>query len=167
MKIYFSSNKKIPKKNLLLRFSQAVCRQLPALEKDGEICVVFVSDQQIKDINKRFLNSNRTTDVIAFNYEEIFNPNYLQALSSPSVKSGLKKEIPFGDIYISLDTAKRQAKQGGHLVLKECALLILHGLLHLVGFEDKTLKKRKLMFALQKKIFLKIFPNLAPPDILL
>ncbi|OGR54374.1 MAG: rRNA maturation RNase YbeY [Elusimicrobia bacterium RIFCSPLOWO2_02_FULL_39_32] len=150
MKVAFFSNKKIPKKNLLLRFSHAVLRELPILRKDGEICILFVSDKKIQEINKRFLNSNKITDVIAFNYEEFLS----------------KKEAPFGDIVISLDTATRQAKLRGHSVLKECALLILHGLLHLVGVEDKTLKERDKMFALQKKIFLKIAPNLAPPDVL-
>ncbi|MBI4217585.1 MAG: rRNA maturation RNAse YbeY, partial [Elusimicrobia bacterium] len=57
-----------------------------------------------------------------------------------------------------------QAREGKHAEVQECALLILHGLLHLAGYEDGTRVKREKMFAMQKKVFRAVRPELAPPD---
>ena len=125
------------------------------LKNCGELSIIFVSDPEIKRINKQFLKKNNPTDVIAFNYTPI--------LRAARAKENIKK-IPFGDIYISVESARKQAKNGGHGLLQELALLILHGLLHLAGYEDETVSKRKNMFRAQKKLFRKINPKLAPPD---
>lgn len=153
MKIQFSFTKKIPQRWALHNFSQKVLRHLPDLDKASEICVIFVSDGEIRNINKIFLKKNYATDVIAFNYK-----------GSGSNLITCNDILPFGDIYISLDTAKRQAKKGKYPLYKELALLILHGLLHLVGYRDESPEQRKKMFALQKELFGTLNPRLAPPD---
>jgi len=93
-----------------------------------EINIIFVNDREIKKINKKYLGKNTITDVIAFNH---------------NIKYKLpEKYIPFGDIYICLKQAQRQAKIYDISVLSEIAVLIIHGMLHLQGYEDYNLKDR-------------------------
>lgn len=133
-----------------------------------EVNVVFVSGREIKSLNKKFLNKNSITDVIAFNY---FPPSYIltpgglckkskispfigesKYLLSPcgrgyEVRGMRSKYIiePFGDIFICIPQAKRQAETLNHSLKKELAVLITHGVLHLVGFDDKTSTQQKKM----------------------
>jgi probable rRNA maturation factor len=130
----------------LLRFARAVRRTVPALRGNGEICFIFISDREIARVNWRFLKHRGPTDVITFPYGP----------SGPG--------LPFGDIYISTDTAARQARRGGYPAYQELALLVVHGLLHLAGYEDDTDARRKRMFARQKQLLRRLAPRLAPPD---
>jgi probable rRNA maturation factor len=77
----------------------------------GQVEVVLVSDKRIAQIHRRFMNEPRPTDVITFQH---------------------------GEIVISVETAKRQARQFGTTLDHELRLYIAHGLLHLQGFDDKT-----------------------------
>ena len=139
---------KAKQKTLLSSFCRKICRAIPALKK-GEISFIFISDRAIRRINKNFLSHDCTTDVLSFGYEA----------------GASSKEIqPRGDIYISLDYAKRLAKAGGYAVEQELALYALHGALHLAGFDDSGKRKKEKMFAMQRKIFRKLASRLAPPD---
>ena len=91
--------------------------------KNFETSIIFVNAAEIKKINKQFLNKNRLTDVIAFNYP-------IAEFKAP--------EIPFGDVFVCLDQAKKQAALFRHSLLKELAILTVHGCLHLKGMEDAT-----------------------------
>jgi len=94
-----------------------------------EISIVLVEDAKIKELNKRYRGEHRVTDVLAFDY---------------------------GEIVICLPQAKRQAKQLGHSLKKELAILLIHGILHLAGYDDKTKKGYNKMVKAQEKIFAKI-----------
>jgi probable rRNA maturation factor len=132
--------KKIPKKLTLLRFAKQICEHLPHLKKTQEISIVFVSNPKIRKMNRTFLKHDYPTDVITF----------------PNERGG--------DIFISVDMANSSARSGNYSVVQELALLILHGLLHLLGYQDHPPKKRQQMFAKQRQLFRKINPLLAPPD---
>lgn len=99
-----------------------------------------MSDAAIRKYNRRFLKHDFATDVLAFPNDE------------------------GGDILISLDTAKRQAREGGYGAVQELALYALHGMLHLAGYDDHGIRARAHMFAAQKRIFRRAAPRLAPPD---
>lgn len=144
MTVHFYGQKSIPKKNILLRFAKRVCRKVKPLRRPGEIGIIFVTDRKIRGINRRFLGHPNNTDVISFNY--------------------LESNLIFGDIYISTDTAARQARAGGHSLVQELALLIVHGLLHLSGYEDDTPRRQSRMFQKQSRLFRSIDSVLAPPD---
>jgi probable rRNA maturation factor len=92
--------------------------------KEKDLTIVFVSDVKIKELNRKFRNKNHPTDVLSFPYEpdsyDLENQNLL------------------GDIVISAETAKRQAQQHNLTLEKEIKQLILHGILHLCGYDHET-----------------------------
>lgn len=89
----------------------------------------------MRRINKRFLNHDFNTDVIAFPYDQ-----------PPA----------FGDVYVSVDQARIQAEELGHSNLKELITLAIHGTLHLMGHDDHAPAARKRMFARQDAILRKL-----------
>jgi probable rRNA maturation factor len=99
---------------------------------DGEDCVLneivlnFVSDSSIKKLNNSYLKHNFYTDIITFPY----NDN--------------KTEIE-GEIFISLDTVAKNAKIYETGFKRELARVIIHGCLHLAGYNDKTKKQKELI----------------------
>jgi probable rRNA maturation factor len=97
----------------------------------GQVFVLLTSDSGIKRLNGKFRGKNRPTDVISF-----------PALQMPPQKSG-SPQHPLhppvaGDLAISLEAAARQAQRFGHSVAVELKILMLHGLLHLAGFDHET-----------------------------
>ena len=95
-------------------------------EVRGELSIVLVDDEFIHDLNRRFLKKDRSTDVIAFPFGE-------------------EEEGPWGEIYISEDRVKIQALEYHVPFQEELIRLIIHGVLHLLGYEDRTAESRKLM----------------------
>ena len=91
----------------------------------GDINYIFVDDETMLDINRRFIGHYYYTDHIGFDYSED------DALS--------------GDIYISLDTVKTNAEKFGATFDEELRRVIIHGLLHLCGLRDKTDEERQQM----------------------
>ena len=82
--------------------------------------------------------------MIAFNYGKGDVPMF----SSPTSAG----EMPFGDIFVCADRAKRQAEKFGHTFLKELLILAVHGALHLAGMDDNTPEKRLKMQKKAEKI---------------
>jgi len=103
----------------------------------GGITLVLVDDKAIKKINSKWRKKNKTTDVISFAYLE-------------------GKKMPLlgviGDIFISMDTANRQAKEHKHSLEKELQILFTHGLLHVFGFDHQNDSQEKEMEKWAKKI---------------
>jgi probable rRNA maturation factor len=93
-------------------------KMLEAMGKsESSVTIAFVSDSKIRTLNKAFRGIDKPTDVLSFPAEE-------------------KNEL--GDIAISLETAARQSKENGLTLTSEIAQLILHGLLHLSGYDHET-----------------------------
>lgn len=104
-----------------------------------EFNVILVTNEKIKEINKQYRNIDNVTDVISFALEDNkdFNFDDYKVL---------------GDIYISLDKAKEQAKDYGHNLKREINFLAVHGLLHLLGYDHNTKEDEKIMFEKQEEI---------------
>jgi len=115
------------------------------LNKNGEITFVLVDDEYIKILNNKYRNQNKATDVISFAYLEV------------SDFDKLEEDIPAGDIFISLDTAKRQAKEKKHSLKREVQILSIHGLLHCFGFDHRNDKEESEMEKWASKILEQIF----------
>jgi probable rRNA maturation factor len=105
-------------------------RALAALDRaDREIHVSIVDDRCIRRLHARYLGSRRVTDVIAFNLE------------------GPASSALLGEVVISAETASRQSRRVGVSVALEIDLLLVHGLLHLVGWDDHSPDEARLMHA--------------------
>ncbi|HOJ31889.1 MAG TPA: rRNA maturation RNase YbeY, partial [bacterium] len=100
------------------------------------ICITIVSDSKIKQLNKKFLNKNYPTDVLAFHYGKT------------------------GDIIISAETAQVQAFEMSHTLEEELLYLIVHGILHLNGYDDTHAKSYEKMKKKQDAIFTEISGSL-------
>ena len=92
--------------------------------KIDQVCYVFMNDEELCDINRRFLNHDTYTDIITFDLSN--TPNSIE-----------------GEIYISLDRITENALTYGTSYSEEFLRVMFHGILHLLGFKDKT-KKEKL-----------------------
>jgi len=101
---------------------------------NSSVTVAFVSDQQIRKLNKQFRGIDKATDVLSFPTDEA--------------------DLALGDIAISIQTAERQAKENDLSTNGEIAQLILHGLLHLSGYDHETDngEMNKLELKLRKKL---------------
>jgi probable rRNA maturation factor len=93
---------------------------------------VFCSDEYLLDINKQFLNHDYYTDIISFDLSE-------------------KKGVLIGDIYISIDRVKDNAKSHENLFTNELLRVIFHGALHFCGYKDKKPADAKLMRTMEDK----------------
>lgn len=102
-------------------------------KRTGHIDLVLTNDRKIAALNKEYRGKSGPTDVIAFAYLEVTKFEKEQ------------KDVIVGDIFISLDTAKRQAKAHKHTLNDELKTLFVHGFLHLFGFDHKTKKQEKEM----------------------
>lgn len=100
--------------------------------------IVFVEDEEIHEINLRYRNVDRVTDVISFALED-----------EGQDFSGVRV---LGDIYISIPQMKRQALEFQHSEKRELSFLVVHGLLHLLGYDHMKEEEEKEMFALQELI---------------
>ncbi len=109
------------------------------LNDNVSVSVIFVSDKKIHQINKEYRNIDRPTDVISFALSDYQSDNDYVA-----------EEL--GDIFISVDAAKRQAKEYEHSEKREICFLFTHGLLHLNGFDHQTKEEEKEMIKYQKMI---------------
>jgi probable rRNA maturation factor len=104
--------------------------------KDFEVNVVFVSNQKIRAMNRRYLSDDRSTDVIAFPA-----PGHPGSL----FLCGDCKSVFRGDVAISSDKAFQNARVFGTSLNEELARYVTHGFLHLDGYEDTSPRKKKEM----------------------
>jgi probable rRNA maturation factor len=102
----------------------------------GDLTFILTSDKELKKINIEFLKHNDNTDVICFDYCEM--------------------NIVNGEIYISLETVRLNAKNYKVSYNKEILRVIIHGVLHLCGYDDKTEKEKKRM-RMREEYWLEIF----------
>ena len=110
----------------LKKVAERVLKILPrALRGIEELSIVIVGNKQMRTLNRKYLGRNRVTDVLAFDY---------------------------GEIFICLPQAKRQAKELGHSIKEELKTLLIHGILHLAGYNDETKESRPKMLKKQEEI---------------
>lgn len=94
-------------------------------KKCGDISVVFCSDEKLLEVNRQYLQHDYFTDIITFDYSDD------KSLS--------------GDLMISIDTVRTNAEEYKVDFLNELHRIIIHGVLHLIGFKDKEPKNQKVM----------------------
>jgi probable rRNA maturation factor len=94
-------------------------------EEITEVTVAFVDDEAMTSLNKKFRNKGKTTDVLTFPADDSYN--------EPSATGR-----PLGDIVISVDQARRQAVEEKHSTATEVRYLVIHGLLHALGYDHEA-----------------------------
>jgi probable rRNA maturation factor len=115
----------VPRAESLARLCGRVLQQeVPKASQLGSVNLVFCEDAHIRDLNKRFRKLDKVTDVLSFNYAE------------PDV---------FGEIYIATLKAKTQAPRWKNTFYQELRRLVVHGSLHLAGFDHLRVPERKVM----------------------
>lgn len=110
---------------------------------NSEVCVIFVDDDFIHDLNEKYRGKAQSTDVLSFNMQEHEEDNQ---------KHFSETNETTGDIIISAETAARQCEEYGHNLEKEISYLTVHGLLHLLGYDHDTEERKKEMRSLEKEI---------------
>ena len=107
-----------------------------------EVSVTIVDNEEIRKINNKFRNIDRATDVLSFPLIDFDN----ESLPDDGSK------IYLGDIIISIERAKEQAKEYGHSIDREIGFLTTHSMLHLLGYDHMVPEEEKEMFAKQEEI---------------
>ncbi len=102
--------------------------------------VIIVDNNYIHELNKNYRKIDRETDVITF------------ALEDESTIIIPEEKRILGDIYISIDKAREQAKEYGHSLLRELSFLAVHGFYHLLGYDHMTEEDEKVMFQKQAEV---------------
>lgn len=133
IEIYFRKiGRNKTKKSSIRKAAQSV---LDIFSRSDSLTIMVVNDQYIQELNSQYRHMDAVTDVLSFPNEENdpMQPSYL------------------GDIAISYPVAEKQAAVAGHPVENEISLLIVHGVLHLLGYDHHTSEGKSEMWALQEK----------------
>lgn len=112
----------------------------------GEIGLTLVDDGKMKFLNFKYREKNMPTDVLSFAYTGYVESNLIKTRMTKD------KMIQVGDIFISVETARRQAKECGHGLKEELRVLFTHGLLHLFGFDHRNYKEEAEMQKWERRI---------------
>ncbi len=120
---------------------------------DLALNVYLVNDREIKKINREYRGKDSATDVITFSFVE--TKEFM-----PVDKASVKKEgFPAGEIFLSIDTIARQAKEQKIPFEQEMCYMLIHGLLHTFGYDHATRKEERIMEEQSFLILGKLYPR--------
>lgn len=128
----FQTNCSLKKRTILKQWIKAIVENNK--KEVGEISYIFCSDEQLLEINKEFLNHDYYTDIITFDYSET--------------------DVVSGDLFISIERIKDNAKTLKTSYQEELHRVIIHGVLHLLGYKDKTEEESENMRKLEDECLL-------------
>lgn len=134
IKVELNQSELPPSARLSERAVREVMRQIERRVKSkpsGMLSVAFVGATEMRRLNRRYRKKDKVTDVLAFPYED---------------------EL-LGEVLICYPEAKRQAAERGHSVREEVLDLLIHGTLHVLGYDHETTKEAQVMLPLQKRVF--------------
>lgn len=136
--IYNETGEKLP----CLKTAKKVLKKAIQIEKLKQIeCnLIMIDDSRIHELNREYRQIDRPTDVITFALEDE------KECQAPTDKRIL------GDIYISIETARRQAKDYGHSLEREVSFLTVHGFYHLLGYDHQIKEEAKVMMEKQEEV---------------
>lgn len=117
----------------LVVLTERVLRYLDLPER-SQVCLSFVSDADMRELNRRYRKTDRTTDVLSFAQRDIGDVGIL------------------GDVVISYDTAVRNSQRFSVTVEGEIRRLVVHGILHLLGFDHAEKRQRETMRGKESEI---------------
>jgi len=132
-----------PVNNGLTELAASAAKEALVVEKVGdeaEVSIVFVDEEYIRHLNKQYRGVDYPTDVLAF------------AMHEGESFCMVEEELILGDVVVSLPVAQRQSMEYGHGLLREVAYLVVHGVLHLLGYDHQTEEDRRVMRAREEAV---------------
>ena len=120
----------------------------------ASLSVVLADDRLVRELNRDFRESDQATDVLSFSFADA------AALADPGARLFL------GEIYISVDTARRQARAARRPYTREVAHLTLHGLLHLLGHDHAKAAQGRRMRAEERRLLRALGPRIRALQVL-
>lgn len=127
-------------KKRVVQLFQLACATA-SFHKRVSIDAALVGNATSRKLNKKYRHIDAPTDVLSFRYPEL-----------PTHRSQLRHSLLFGEIVIARDIARKQAKELGHSFMFELQFLLLHGFLHILGYDHEKIHDAKIMFRLQDQV---------------
>lgn len=129
------------------------------VECQYQISLLFVDNEEIREINNETRNIDRATDVLSFpmlDFEDkkVFNEMYLNYDFDETFKDG--DELILGDMVLSLERALEQSEEYGHSYEREVSYLVVHSILHLLGYDHMEEDDKKRMRKREEEILNKL-----------
>lgn len=150
MNIEICTHPKISARVQRARLRRIVEKVLRAERTRASLTIYITTDAQMRKLNRQFHATDSATDVLAFPVRNTRRPS--RNLADTALRSASDYKHYLGDIAISYATAKRQARDAGWRIADELALLVTHGILHLLGYDDGTPRQRARMWQRQREI---------------
>jgi len=120
-----TSRKKLPK----AKIKKTIENVLSHFGKSYELNIVFVDEERIRELNRNYLKHDYVTDVISFDLSD--------------------ENVSIGEVYVCIEQAERQAKEYRVSFESEILRLAIHGVLHILGFDDNTIENQNEMHKLE------------------
>lgn len=121
------------------KINKVVKKILKYLKEERDVSFVFCNDRFIRKLNKKYRGIDKSTDVLSFAFKEIFYPLNI-------------KQSFLGEVIISTQTTRKQANNFKHSFDKELFILLIHGILHLLGYDHVQLQDAKKMEQKEKEL---------------
>ncbi len=124
-----------------------------------DVTVMIANDEQMRKLNREFKGEDEITDVLAFNTyakNDNIDADEWPDFSGSGIRSRVNKQ-QLGDIAICLPQVARQAAENENTIDNELAMLTIHGVLHLLGYDHASLEEETVMFGKTKVILSKVF----------
>ena len=119
----------------LKKITESILRALQ--RSNDELSIALVGDKEMRPLNAKYRKTNKTTDVLSF----------------PADHPTPARPVLLGDVIISVEQARRQAKERNHSLKSEMVTLLIHGILHLVGYDhERSPQQAKIMANLEVKL---------------
>jgi probable rRNA maturation factor len=123
--------------------------QAASIPENASLTILITDDDQSRLLNRQFLGIDSPTDVLSF------------PVGETDPETG---ELYLGDVVVSFPRALAQAKAGGHSTAEELDLLVVHGVLHLVGYDHSGQKDKTRMWGIQQSVLTQLGRKIKPPD---
>jgi probable rRNA maturation factor len=120
-------------------------------DKHCELSIALVDDQQMHRLNLEYRGLDRSTDVLSFALQEAEDPGLNHRDSEQR-----DHPIILGDVILSTETAQKQARKHNNSFERELYFLLIHGILHLLGYDHNTLKETRIMQTLEQTLLKKL-----------
>jgi probable rRNA maturation factor len=150
MKIHILHNNQLSQEHLKsLRKRIKLILQHLSIPKRTDICISFTDDKRMRELNRTYRGMDKTTDVLSFPQDVTSTTADLNAAIAPANKN---HHLILGDIFISVDTARKHSATYKQSIEEEIHRLLVHGILHLLGYDHKKKNDTLLMRAKERQL---------------